>query len=106
MTREQVYLRALADYEKTRDNYSVETMTELNTFAGFCCYFKHLLDGGVSDDMYFNMRRRLPELDLLVLDAEQEFISKQIPDAVRGVEWVEMRIELLKQALELMEVGV
>ena len=95
MNRQDIYLQALSDYMATRDNYTVDTMVERCTGLGFCYYFQERIGG---ESFYSEMDELLPELHKVLVSR-----GGQVPYSKHGLEYVERRISMLKQALAMME---
>lgn len=100
MNRQDIYLQALSDYMATRDNYTVDTMVERCTGLGFCYYFQERIGGR---SFYSEMDELLPELHSVLVKYANNACGSSVPYSKHGLEYVERRIEMLKQALAMLE---
>lgn len=101
MNRLRIYKQALADYKETREDYTWETMHRLRTDNGFCFYLnmRHHLDTYQIHDRY----RLVPELAEVITNYEEVMPDGIIRRGHLDIEWIDIRITMLKIAITLYE---
>lgn len=101
MNRLEIYKQALADYKETRDNHTRRTMRRLSTYNGFCYYLlmQHKINTYEKEDR----DRLVPELSMLISNYEKVMPNGLIRSGDHGVEWIDVRITILEDAIRLYE---